>query len=196
MHRKFSFRNEIQRKSIFTGPIEDATDNEGGDSLNLALQNIREVPRKHIAKAIVGSVRTLDLSYNNFEELGSLQPFENLETLVLDHNDINSNTTFPNLPNLRMLSLNSNKISNLSLFVRNLAMNLPGLKYLSLMKNEAAPSYFNGGTVDQFQDYRNFIISHFAKLEVLDDRKVTEAEKTVAYSTYGRRWKVRKGRVR
>ena len=67
MHRKFSFRNEIQRKSIFTGPFEDVTDMEGGDSLNLALQNIREVPRKHISKAIVGSVRTLDLSYNKFE---------------------------------------------------------------------------------------------------------------------------------
>ena len=73
---------------------------------------------------------------------------------MIDHNELNSYTTFPCLPSLRMLSLNSNKISNLSLFVRNLAVSLPGLKYLSLMKNEAAPSYFNGGTVEQFQDYR------------------------------------------
>lgn len=73
---------------------------------------------------------------------------------MVDYNEIDSYTTFPTLPNVRMLSMNSNNVSNLSLFVRNLAKSLPGLKYLSLMKNKAAPSYFNGGTVEQFQDYR------------------------------------------
>ena len=89
-----------------------------------------------------------------FRDLGSLFGFDNAETLILDHNKITCNTSFPLLPCLKMLSLNANKISNLSVFVRNLSASLPSLRYLSLMKNDAAPSYFNGGSLEQYQDYR------------------------------------------
>ena len=89
-----------------------------------------------------------------FRDLSSLYGFEHVETLILDHNEITCNVSFPSLPSLKMLSLNANKISNLSVFVRNLSSSLPSLKYLSLMKNEAAPSYFNGGSLQQYQDYR------------------------------------------
>lgn len=87
-------------------------------------------------------------------DLSSLYGFDHVETLILDHNKITCNVSFPSLPSLKMLSLNANNISNLSVFVRNLSASLPSLKYLSLMKNDAAPSYFNGGSLQQYQDYR------------------------------------------
>ena len=68
MHRLFSFKNEPPNKSIFTEPTEDITCKERGDSnsVNLAFQNIREISPTQITKAF-SSVRTLDLSYNEFE---------------------------------------------------------------------------------------------------------------------------------
>ena len=40
------------------------------------------------------------------------------------------------------------------LLTDNIVTNFPNLKYLSMMKNEAAPSYFNGGSKKDYQDYR------------------------------------------
>jgi hypothetical protein len=42
----------------------------------------------------------------------------------------------------------------LGLFVTMLSSSCPNLEHLSLMNNEAAPSFFNGGTFVQYQDYR------------------------------------------
>ena len=38
--------------------------------------------------------------------------------------------------------------------VGNITSNFPNIKYLSMMKNAAAPSYFNGGSKQEYQDYR------------------------------------------
>eukprot|EP00052_Salpingoeca_macrocollata_P019788 m.164986 g.164986 ORF g.164986 m.164986 type:complete len:105 (-) comp21068_c6_seq1:29-343(-) len=86
--------------------------------------------------------------------LRSLATFKNLHTLVLDHNGITSHARLPYLPNLQTLWLNHNEISNLSIFIENLAASCPRLVHLSLMNNAAAPSYFNGGTKQQYQDFR------------------------------------------
>ncbi|XP_065069591.1 leucine-rich melanocyte differentiation-associated protein-like [Rhopilema esculentum] len=183
------------QKSIFSQKDDVRSKDE---SWNLAFRDLNEsslwtILGHHHDK--LEKTKTLDLSYNCLEKLNCICMIQHLETLVLDHNRINCNTTFPSLPDLTMLSLNSNLIQNLSLFIKNLATSLPGLRYLSLMKNGAAPSYFNGGTVEQYQDYRLFITSHFVNLEVLDDRKITEEEKAKAYAVYGRRWKLRRGRL-
>ena len=39
-------------------------------------------------------------------------------------------------------------------FISTLSKNCPKIKILSMMNNEAAPSYFNGGTYEQYMDYR------------------------------------------
>ena len=94
------------------------------------------------------------LNNRSYRDLGSLSGLDQLETLVLDHNKLDCHVRFPLLPSLKMLSVNCNEIKNLSIFVKNLASSFFYLKFLCMMKNEAAPSYFNGGSVDQFQDYR------------------------------------------
>ena len=128
------------------------------------VNTIASISRKHLAICICFFAQALEertktILFNMsltqiFRDLGSLFGFDNAETLILDHNKITCNTSFPLLPSLKMLSLNANKISNLSVFVRNLSASLPSLRYLSLMKNDAAPSYFNGGSLEQYQDYR------------------------------------------
>ena len=47
-------------------------------------------------------------------------------------------------------------LENLSIFIEKIAKALPNLKYLSMMNNRAAPSYFNGGTLSEYTDYRYF----------------------------------------
>ena len=39
-------------------------------------------------------------------------------------------------------------------FISTINQNCPKIKILSMMNNEAAPSYFNGGSYEQFIDYR------------------------------------------
>ncbi|KAK3566727.1 hypothetical protein QTP86_004463 [Hemibagrus guttatus] len=55
---------------------------------------------------------------------------------------------------------------------------------LSMMNNEAAPSYFNGGSLTQYIDYRLYVISQIPSLEVLDDTEVQEKERAQARKTY------------
>jgi len=60
----------------------------------------------------------------------------------------------PSLPNLTTLWVNHNRISNLPIFVDHLASMAPRLRHLSMLNNEACPNYFNGGTLEQYTDYR------------------------------------------
>uniref|UniRef100_A0AAV2KNU0 Uncharacterized protein n=1 Tax=Knipowitschia caucasica TaxID=637954 RepID=A0AAV2KNU0_KNICA len=52
------------------------------------------------------------------------------------------------------------------------------------MNNEAAPSYFNGGSLTQYEDYRLYVISQIPGLEILDDTEVMEKERIQARKTY------------
>ena len=53
---------------------------------------------------------------------------------------------------LRTMSVNCNKIENLSIFINNLCISCPNLRYLSMLNNVAAPSYFNGGSLIEHKD--------------------------------------------
>lgn len=170
---------------------ESFSKKKNGFHLNLAFQSLEEIPadiiRKHACRTT-----SIDFSYNNFKELHSFYDFQRLHTIIIDHNALGCHVAFPVLEKLRLISINANQINNLSIFITRLSQDVPKLKYLSMMKNEAAPSYFNGGTKAQNQDYRHFVISHFAYLESLDGESVTEQEKSDAYEIYGRRWRKKK----
>ena len=91
-------------------------------------------------------------------DLRCLRGLDRLTTLNLDSNRLHSHAQFPRLPNLRVLWVNKNDISNLSLFVENLAVSCPRLSHLSMMNNAAAPSYFNGGSRQEYYDYRCVVL--------------------------------------
>ena len=95
-----------------------------------------------------------------------LNGLAHLRTLVLDCNKIESHVVFPSLPQLETLWINCNAISNLSIFIENVVNAFPCLRYLSMMNNKAAPSYFNGGSVEEFNDYRYVCICMHMRMYV------------------------------
>lgn len=50
----------------------------------------------------------------------------------------------------------------------------------SMLKNDACPNFFNGGTVEQYEDYRMFVLSRLQNLQVLDSTQVTDEERKKA----------------
>lgn len=171
--------------------IDHRTDDEDSyltaedQRLTLAYENMEEMPQNLIYN--FGSfVRILDLSHNKFSCVDFLAQFENLSSLILDHNELTENSQFPYIPTLHLLWLNHNKICELFPFIRNLNKSFPNLKYLSLMGNVAAPSYLNGGTFYEYLQYRLFVISWFPDLLHLDDRSVTDDQRHEAHRLFKR----------
>ncbi|XP_058885267.1 uncharacterized protein LOC131737799 isoform X2 [Acipenser ruthenus] len=83
------------------------------------------------------------------------------------------------MPSVTTVWINKNKIKNLPTFVEEVRRKFPNIRILSMMNNEAAPSYFNGGSLCQYLDY-----SQIPGLEVLDDKEVLEEERIEAQNVY------------
>ncbi|XP_051755039.1 uncharacterized protein LOC127515447 [Ctenopharyngodon idella] len=168
---------------------------EGPQRLSFAYQGLLEIPYDTILQQ-QDTLEVLDLSYNLLDEnpalLGGL---EKLSTLILDCNNYNAHVKFPYMPSLTTLWINKNKISNLPIIVEEICCKFPNIKILSMMNNEAAPSYFNGGSLTQYIDYRQYVISQIPSLEVLDDTEVQGKERELARKTY-RMQRIREGRSR
>ncbi|KAL0481908.1 leucine-rich repeat-containing protein [Acrasis kona] len=148
---------------------------------SLAFKNLREIPYTTIGR-IAPRIIELDLSHNNLSDLPRLDYFANLQSLVIDHNRIQSNFNFnakQPLPRLNLLWANSNKIKNLPTFIEKIKECCPNLRILSMLNNEACPNYFNGGTPEQYEDYR------LPNLNTLDSTPVTQQEKDQAKEKYG-----------
>ncbi|XP_075999815.1 leucine-rich melanocyte differentiation-associated protein [Genypterus blacodes] len=152
--------------------------------LSFAYQGLSEIPYEAILTES-DTLEALDLSYNLLDEnpafLGQL---EKLSTLILDCNNYNSHVKFPYMPSVTTLYINKNKINNLPVFVEEIHQKFPNIKILSMMNNEAAPSYFNGGSLTQYKDYRHYVISQIPRLAFLDDTEVLVKERVQAHKTY------------
>ena len=121
--------------------------------LSLAYRDLSTIPEKILAK-YAKNVVELDLTGNQLTDLRCLAEFVNLRILVLDNNGVTDKYRFSKMPRLETLWLNNNAIKNLAIFVEHLSSALPCLKHISMMNNEAAPSYFNGGRKSEYNDYR------------------------------------------
>ncbi|UJR15450.1 hypothetical protein I4U23_002393 [Adineta vaga] len=157
--------------------------NEAEKKLSFAYQGLDSIPDQLLPHA-KHLIEYLDLTENNLEDLRFLIDFSNLQTLILDKNRINSNVKIPHLDMLHTLWINHNQINNLSVFIQTLAKHCPQLKYLSMMNNPAAPSFFNGGSFKQYTDYRYYVISQLPRLIMLDDRQVSLEERQEAERIY------------
>ncbi|XP_029311160.1 leucine-rich repeat-containing protein 72 [Cottoperca gobio] len=155
--------------------------------LSLAYQGLSEIPYETILTQ-TDTLEVLDLSYNLLDDLywnpALLGQLEKLSTLILDCNSYTSHIKFPYMPSVTTVCINKNKINNLPVFVEEIRRKFPNIKILSMMNNEAAPSYFNGGSLNQYKDYRQYVISQLPGLEILDDTEVLEKERVQARKTY------------
>ncbi|XP_071334375.1 leucine-rich melanocyte differentiation-associated protein [Trachinotus anak] len=155
--------------------------------LSFAYQGLTEIPYETILTQ-TDTLEVLDLSYNLLDDLywnpALLGQLEKLSTLILDCNNYTSHVKFPYMPSVTTLCINKNKINNLPVFVEEIRRKFPNIKILSMMNNDAAPSYFNGGSLTQYKDYRQYVISQIPGLEILDDTEVLEKERVQARKTY------------
>ncbi|CAL1546613.1 unnamed protein product [Lymnaea stagnalis] len=151
--------------------------------VSLAYMELAELPVDIISQ-YGNTIIELDLSHNKVSDLRFLISLPRLQSLVVDHNKISSHVKMPLCRQLQTLWVNHNNIQNLGLFITSLAKNCPNIRILSMMNNEAAPSFFNGGNYQQYLDYRYFVISSLPKLEVLDYTAVTPEERSEARRLY------------
>ena len=159
----------------------------------MAYQGFHSIPGR-LLPADKRTIEYLDLTENNLDDIRFLIDFPNLQTLIVDKNRINSNVKIPYLDKLHTLWINHNQVTNLSVFIQTLAIHCPHLKYLSMMNNPAAPSYFNGGSYKQYVDYRYYVISQLSRLIMLDDRQVSLEERQEAERIYTPMTFMRRGR--
>ncbi|XP_017326848.1 leucine-rich melanocyte differentiation-associated protein [Ictalurus punctatus] len=176
---------EVCESSVMEpGAPGSSTVEPGLKRLSFAYQSLLEIPYDIILKQR-DTLEVLDLSYNLLDESPALLvELAKLSTLILDGNNYSTHVKFPYMPSLTTLWINKNKISNLPIIVEEIRCKFPNIKILSMMNNEAAPSYFNGGSLTQYIDYRLYVISQIPSLEVLDDTEVQDKERAQARKTY------------
>jgi len=156
---------------------------EDVERVSFAYRDLSDINARIVAK-YAPSVKELDLSNNNISDLTPLKSFVKLHTLVLDGNRVHSHTRIPVLPKLHTLWVNSNAISNLTVFIDKLVESTPALKFLSMLKNEACPNFFNGHSLKDYNDYRRYVISKLPGLSVLDSTPITESERAEGARLY------------
>ncbi|XP_051159612.1 leucine-rich melanocyte differentiation-associated protein-like isoform X1 [Leptopilina boulardi] len=165
---------------------DESSNLDFNESLSLAFESLFHMPYD-IIENYANSINTLDISHNKFSRnLQFLSEFENLTSLNLDHNNIDSFTIFPYMPKLQLLWINHNQIDDLFPFIKSLYESLPNLRYLCLMGNKAAPSYLNGGSFYDYLQYRLVVISWFPRLIHLDDRIITDEQRLEATRLFKR----------
>ncbi|XP_067936626.1 leucine-rich melanocyte differentiation-associated protein-like [Watersipora subatra] len=152
-----------------------------GDRLIYAGRDCYLIPEELYSYA--QQVKTLDLSYNSIRDLEGLEHFsDSLEALILDNNEITETTEFEELPQLQLLSLCNNLITDLYAFIDGVASKLPRLMYLSLLGNKACPDSLTQSDCDEvdYARYRKYVIYKIPGLKFLDSKPVTDAERKEA----------------
>ncbi|CAG5115970.1 unnamed protein product [Candidula unifasciata] len=120
----------------------------------------------------------LDLSFNRLKTLKGLEHFKFLKELVLDNNELGDSVVFPCLRDLHTLTLNKNKLTDLTGLLQQLVDKLPNLTYLSLLGNEACPDQLSCSDKDDedYQRYRYYVLYKLPGLKFLDSTPATAAE--------------------
>ena len=159
--------------------------------VSLAYRNLRSIPeelaRRYGSEGTRGKkevLTLLDLTENQITDPAGLGEFQGLETLILDHNKLTAHSKVPVLRALTTLSVNKNEIKNLAIFADRLAHSVPQLRILSMLQNEACPNYFNGGTRQQYDDYRVYLVGRLPLLLSLDGQRVSEEERSRGKQLY------------
>ena len=156
-------------------------------TVSLAYRGLKELPEEFLLEkpSFRLKVEVLDLSNNQFKNLDKLEGYDNLHTLILDSNKFNSHATLPKMFSVTYLSMIDNRVANLSLFIDKIADKFPNLRYLNLLKNPAAPNYFNEGSADEYKDYRLYVINSMPNIKVVDYIQVGKEEVKEAKKVYG-----------
>lgn len=113
-----------------------------------------------IAAGFGASATKLDISWNLLESLESVAPFFFLEELMVDNGKLVSPIRLPELPFLRVLSLNNNLLTDVHDLVTD-TKQCPRLSYLSVRKNPLCPDALLGiSSEGEYTLYRQYVPTH------------------------------------
>lgn len=168
--------NPTQGETITSGSIVFSN-----NRLSYVGQDVHRIP-PILARLYGKRVQALDLSYNCLTSLQELGNFPHLTELVLDNNQLGDGIILPYIQTLHTLSLNKNNLTNLDLLLTKVVHNLPNLRYLSLLGNIACPNELSDLEKDEqdYQRYRYYVLYNLPRLQFLDSRPVTAAERDEA----------------
>jgi len=151
-----------------------------GDHLSLVGHDLLSLP-PDVGTQYGDQIKELDLSYNSIIKLDNLEHFNDLHTLVVDNNRLESFQSFPYFEKLKTLSVNNNNITDLKEFIDCVKDKLPNLTYMSMLKNPACPSeLIVGRDTDDYQRYRYYVLFRLKGLRFLDSTPVSETERREA----------------
>jgi len=167
-------KNPTQKYEILDSSDEEV-EQETRDSVNLAGRMLEAIPHS----AIVGAngVKALTLTNNQIKRWDKLSYFTNLETLVLDKNNLKSLVGMPAIKTLKTLWLNNNQIDDLELILEQIKSLFPKVEYLSMLRNPINPAiYFGSGNEKPYHRFRRRILQDLPNLKVIDTQNVTVKE--------------------
>ncbi|KAJ5080306.1 leucine-rich melanocyte differentiation-associated protein [Anaeramoeba ignava] len=130
--------------------------------LTIISQDLEEIPITIIRQFALKTTE-LNLSHNELNKLDGLEQFTSLKSLVLDNNQISSNTSFPKIRSLETFWINRNQIDNLEKFISAMKISYPNITYLSMLGNPACPNFFTGKDYDDYKRYRIFRLKSFVE---------------------------------
>ena len=100
----------------------------------------------------------------------------NIETLILDNNNLTSLENLPLMKSLKTLWVNKNNIVSLDQLLTLVSVKFPSLSYLSLLWNPCAPSELNGATNAEQTRYRARVLYFLPQLRLLDATPFSQEE--------------------
>ena len=134
-----------------------------------------------VAERFAAECVELDLSDNSISTLEDLAPFLNLRSLILDKNCVDSLATLPveQLSKLETLWINRNQLRDVEEIIE-VASRLPSLNYLSLLMNPCAPHFMDETKIEDYQNFRHYILYRLPRLTFLDSGVVSPEELAAA----------------
>ncbi|KAE9556355.1 hypothetical protein FO519_000395 [Halicephalobus sp. NKZ332] len=126
-----------------------------------------------------GDFRILDLSDLNLHILPDIivRNSQKIEHLILDENELEDNflenCTFSSL---KTLSVNSNKITNIGVFLHQISWRCPNLVFLSLIGNPGWPHPIIGNNVELYKTVAQTVTRFLPGLQFLDSMPTSVQE--------------------
>uniref|UniRef100_A0AC34QTU6 Uncharacterized protein n=1 Tax=Panagrolaimus sp. JU765 TaxID=591449 RepID=A0AC34QTU6_9BILA len=120
---------------------------------------------------VFDELKILDLSDLRIHTLPDLvlQQSDKIEHLILDENELDENFLEDVcFPNLKTLSLNSNKIRNIGVFLQQISWKCPNLVFLSLIGNPGWPHPVQGNNVQSYATVARTVCRFLPNLKFLD----------------------------
>ena len=107
-----------------------------------SVNNCKEI-KEHIKNDTTAMITEIDMSHNMISDFSMLEPFNNLQQLIIDYNYLKNLNSLPTFTKLKVLSISYNQITDTYNVLQALTNRCPNLEHLNLMKNPCNPVFSN-----------------------------------------------------